>query len=151
MIPWTLAHQAPLSMGFSSQEYWRGLPFPSPGHLPDPEMEPWSPALQAGSLPSAPLALFPLLWEPGLNSTRKSGNRWGHSSEFSHPRIIGWWLLLGILTQNFQTALWIFKMKESSHAERDICWQQDVTKMGIWGGHWQHLLLRGTFKVQKVH
>ena len=49
--PWTVACQAPLSMGFSRQEYWTGLPFPSPGDLPDPEIEPGSPALQADSLP----------------------------------------------------------------------------------------------------
>ena len=42
---WTVAHQAPLSMGFSRQEYWSGLPFPSPGDLPKPRMEPSSPAL----------------------------------------------------------------------------------------------------------
>ena len=42
--PWTVAYQAPPSMGFSRQEYWSGLPFPSPGDLPDPGMEPWSPA-----------------------------------------------------------------------------------------------------------
>ena len=41
--PWTVAHQAPLSMGFSRQEYWSGLPFPSPGDLPNPGMEPVSP------------------------------------------------------------------------------------------------------------
>ena len=41
-----------LSMGFSRQEYWSGLPFLSPGDLPDPEIEPWSPTLQADSLPS---------------------------------------------------------------------------------------------------
>ena len=40
--PWTVAHQAPLSMGFSRQEYWSGLPFPSPGDLPDPGIEPTS-------------------------------------------------------------------------------------------------------------
>ena len=40
--PWTVAHQASLSRGFSRQEYWGGLPFPSPGNLPDPEMEPTS-------------------------------------------------------------------------------------------------------------
>ena len=40
--PWTVAHQAPLSMGFSRQEYWSGLPFPSPGDLPDPGVEPTS-------------------------------------------------------------------------------------------------------------
>ena len=45
--PRTVAHQAPLSMGFSRQEYWSGLPFPSPGDLPDPGIEPRSPALQA--------------------------------------------------------------------------------------------------------
>ena len=43
--PWTVAHQAPLSMEFSRQEYWSGLPFPSPGDLPDPGIEPRSPAL----------------------------------------------------------------------------------------------------------
>ena len=49
--PWTVVHQVPLSGGFLRQEYWRGLPFPFPGHLPDPGMEPKSPALQADSLP----------------------------------------------------------------------------------------------------
>ena len=47
--PRTVAHPAPLSMGYSRQEYWSGLPFPSPGDLPDPRIEPWSPALQADS------------------------------------------------------------------------------------------------------
>ena len=51
---WTVACQAPLSMGFSRQEYWSGLPFPSPRDLPDPGMEPGSPALQTGSLPCDP-------------------------------------------------------------------------------------------------
>ena len=53
VTPWTVAHQPPLSMQFSRQEYWRGLPFPSPGNLPDPGIEPGSPILQADSLPSA--------------------------------------------------------------------------------------------------
>ena len=48
--PWTVAYQDPLSMGFSRQEYWSGLPFPSPGDLPDPGIEPRSPALQADAL-----------------------------------------------------------------------------------------------------
>ena len=52
--PWTGAHQAPPSMGFSRQEYWSGLPFPSPGDLPDPGIEPRSPALQADALTSEP-------------------------------------------------------------------------------------------------
>ena len=50
MTPWTAARQAPLSMGFPRQEYWSGLPFPSLGDLPDPGIEPVSPALQASSL-----------------------------------------------------------------------------------------------------
>ena len=54
MTPWTVAHHAPLSMGFSRQEYWSGLPFPSPGDLPHLGMEPRSPALQADSLPFEP-------------------------------------------------------------------------------------------------
>ena len=46
--PRTVAHQGPLSMGFSRQEYWSGLPIPSPWDLPDPGIEPVSPALQEG-------------------------------------------------------------------------------------------------------
>ena len=52
--PWTVAHQAPLSMGFSRREYWSGLPFPSPGDLPNPGIKPGSPALQADALSSEP-------------------------------------------------------------------------------------------------
>ena len=55
--PWTVALQAPLSMGFSRQEYWSGVPFPSPGDLPDPEAEPESlksPALASGFFNTAP-------------------------------------------------------------------------------------------------
>ena len=54
VTPWTIACQAPLSMEFSRQEYWSGLPFPSPGDLPDPGVEPRSLTLQADSLPSEP-------------------------------------------------------------------------------------------------
>ena len=58
VTPWTVACQAPLSMGFSRQEYWSGLPFPSPGDLPDPGIEPGSPALQADSLPTEQQSCF---------------------------------------------------------------------------------------------
>ena len=51
VTPWTVAHQAPLSMGFSRQEYWSGLPYPPPGDLPNPRIEPRSPASPADSLP----------------------------------------------------------------------------------------------------
>ena len=55
MTLWTVVGQAPLPMGFSWRGCWRGLPCPSPGALPDPEVEPGTPVLQAGSLPSEPL------------------------------------------------------------------------------------------------
>ena len=69
--PWTVAYQAPPSMGFSRQEYWSGLPFPSPGDLPDSGIEPRSPALQADALPFEPpgrlyLKLSTLQTEPTL-------------------------------------------------------------------------------------
>ena len=54
MTPWTVAYQPPPSMGFSRQECWSGLPFPSPGDLPNPGIEAGSPALQADTLPSEP-------------------------------------------------------------------------------------------------
>ena len=62
---WTVAHQAPPSMGFSRQEYWSALPFPSPRDLLDPGIEPRSPALQADALTSKP---------PGKTSIPKKGN-----------------------------------------------------------------------------
>ena len=65
--PWTVAHQAPLSMGFSRQEYCSGLSFPSPGDLPDPGIKPRSPALEADALTSEPqpwVCLCPLPLEP---------------------------------------------------------------------------------------
>ena len=52
VTPWTVAYQAPPSMGFSRQEYWSGLPFPSPGDLPNPGIEPGFPALEADALTS---------------------------------------------------------------------------------------------------
>ena len=54
VTPWTIAHQAPLSMGFSRQEDWSGFPSPPPGDLPAPGIEPRCPTLQADSLPSEP-------------------------------------------------------------------------------------------------
>ena len=68
---WTVAHQVPLCMGFFRQEYWSGLPFPSPGDRPDPGIKPGSSALQADSLPPEP---------PGKPSLLKQF----HSSHHSH-------------------------------------------------------------------
>ena len=54
MTLWTIAHQAPLSVGFPKQDNWSGLPFPSAGDLPNPGIKPGSAALQADALPSEP-------------------------------------------------------------------------------------------------
>ena len=62
--PWTVAHQAPLSMGFPRQEYWSGLPFSSPGDLPDPGIKPASPPLAGGFLTTEP---------PGKPNTESEG------------------------------------------------------------------------------
>ena len=66
MTPWTAADQAPRSMGFSRQKSWSGLPFLSPGDLPDPGIKPGSPALQADSLPCEP---------PGKNENQNIKNK----------------------------------------------------------------------------
>jgi len=81
---WTVAYQAPLSMGFSRQEYWNGLPFPSPGDLPHPGIKLRSPALQADALPSEPPGK-PILvrkdWQ--LNQ-----NPFEPLCDYSHPIVI---------------------------------------------------------------
>ena len=69
VTPWTVAQQAPPPMGFSRQEYWRGLPFPSPGDLPDPRIKPRSHALQADALTSEPPGKRKLLPNPTLSSS----------------------------------------------------------------------------------
>ena len=63
VAPWTVAYQAPPSMGFSRQECWSGLPFPSSRDLLDPGIEPGSPALQADALPSEPSGKPILYWQ----------------------------------------------------------------------------------------
>ena len=66
--PWTVAHQAPLSTKFSRQEYWSGLPFPSPGVLPHSGIEPRSPALLTDSLPSEPQGKSYIISVEGIKS-----------------------------------------------------------------------------------
>ena len=77
--PWTVTYQALLSMGFSRQEYWSGLPFPSPGDLSDPAIEPGSPALQADALLSEP---------PG----KPDGTDRGASNGLFLTRSVGLWV-----------------------------------------------------------
>ena len=83
VAPWTVAYQASVSMEFSRQEYWSGLPFPSPGNLPNPRIEPGSPALQAYSLPSEP----PESPKPTQSSIQflGSGSKYLHLRAFLFP------------------------------------------------------------------
>ena len=102
VTPWTVACQAPLSVGFSRREYWSGLPFPSPGDLPDPGIEPRSPALQAVSLPTDlqgkpnNIILNPLVYVGvlgGLNgkeSTCSAGDQGSIPESLSSISIILW-------------------------------------------------------------
>ena len=73
--PWTVAYQAPPSVGFSRQEYWSGLPFPSPGDLPNTGIEPGSPALRADALPSEPPGKLGYTHIPSLSRRRKNSVR----------------------------------------------------------------------------
>ena len=76
--PQTAAHQAPPSLGFSKQEHWSGLPFPSPGDLPDPGIEPTSPALAADSVPPR----YTLKWlSPELNVCVVRTERWSQKGK----------------------------------------------------------------------
>ena len=68
--PWTVDYQAPSSMGFSRQECWSGLPFTSPGALPDPGIKPGSPALQVDALPSEPWG------KPKIKISLKKKKKW---------------------------------------------------------------------------
>ena len=90
--PWTGACQAPPSVGFSRQEYWSGVPFPSPGDLPNPGIEPGSPTLQADSLLSQPPGK--LCWEETVKGQDQKQEDhckgcWNNSGERC------WWLTAG--------------------------------------------------------
>ena len=100
MTPWTAARQAPLSMGFSRQEFWGGQPFPSPGRLPDPGIKAGSPALQEDSLPSEPPGKP--LPEPYLKAIHAQGGSWDtqrHQHGQGHPSSFPMYPFLSVLLQ----------------------------------------------------
>ena len=115
VTPWTVTHQASPSMGFSRQEYWSRLPFPSPGDLPDPGIELRSLALQADALTSEPLGKPYWAWVSALlrretrylalSSLCKDTQRrqpFASLKESFHQKLICWFLHLGLLSlQNY--------------------------------------------------
>ena len=124
VTPWTVAHQTPLSMGFSRQEYWSGLLFPSPENLPDPGIEPRSPALKAGSLPSEP---------PGNPLSLRGGEKytWELLSIRGNylPHLIHHWLIdLSVLYSKISTTL----LKSfSAWSSGNLLWSKPVDTFGM--------------------
>jgi len=101
--PWTATCQAPLSMGFSGEEYWSGLPFPFPGDLPNPGIKPGSPALQADFLPTE-LQGKPMMCGICFRiiQWQGEGQEWVElqMKDFPNELMIieaGWWILVGSL------------------------------------------------------
>ena len=119
---WTVAYQASPSMGFSRQEYWSGLPFPSPGDLPNPGIEPRSPALEEDALTSEPpgkLRVVPILiYKPGVlqeclspqerMQPLKAGTRICY---VTNTPCRGIWAIYENVCQYDATRLWIFMVK----------------------------------------
>ena len=120
VTPWTVARQAPLSMGFSRQEYWSGFPCPSPGDLPNPGIKPGSLALQANSLQSEPPGKPNLIRErlKDHNTVKLScvkyfytKNVWKETLKVVLTVISGWWWRVceGFLfLSHYFCVFWIF-------------------------------------------
>ena len=120
MTPWTIAHQAPLSRGFCRQVYWSRLPFPPPGDLPDPGIEPTAPVLQMDSLP---LSHWGSPW--GRIKIHKSQNK-------EHRRWRSTWA-----GSAMPPTSWVF-------LDRRVC---DSGWEGSWGGDFCHRYLsQGQFQ-----
>ena len=136
--PWTIAYRAPPSVEFSRQEYWSGLPFPSPEDLPDPGIEPGSPKLQADTLPSQALGK-PFLFS--RSRQRTSGHAW--MWELDHKE--SWALKNGcfwtvVLKKTLESPLdckikpvnpkgnqsWIFTGRTDAEAEAPMLWPPDM-------------------------
>ena len=135
VTPWTVAHHAPLSMGFSRQEHWSGLLFPSPGDLPDPGIEPGSlvsPALSRQILyqlwkliKSISLPLWAIAWVTMPSKTGSIGKNSGQSSESCVP-----WNAL-VTSQP-----WIVIGRTDAGTEAPVLWPPDA-KSQLTGKDWR--------------
>ena len=137
-IPCTVACQASLSMKFPRQEYWSGLPFPPLGDLPNPGIEPASPALQAYSLPPHHLGSPQLMWFYGFSSSHVQLWELDHKEGWA-PKIWCFWTV--VLEETLESPLdckeiqpvhpkgnqsWIFIGRTDAEAEAPILWPPDV-------------------------
>ena len=137
VTPWTVAHQAPLSMRLPKQEHWSGLPFPSPGDLPDSGIEPRLPALQANSLPLSHLGSPSRLQDP----------IWGTGKEIyvgiSALLLVSWsWLVFGRVSCQFNAQDRMSQISNQRRAEllflikaevEATGWYKQATTMpGLW-------------------
>ena len=144
---WTVAYQVPPSMGFSRQEYWSGLPFPSPGDLPDPGTEPGSPALRVDALPSESQHIkkqryyFANKGPSSQSSGFSSSHVW--MWELDHKESWGlkkWCFQIGVLEKTLESPLdckeiqpvhpkgdqsWVFIGRTDAEAEAPILWPPD--------------------------
>ena len=117
-IPWTVARQAPLSMRFSRQEYWSGLPFSSPGDLPDPGVKPGSPALQADSFPTE------LQWVAGglingqVHPLRAGGRQRAGRPLEEQEGMVG--PILHLPSVSWGTAPWLWDRGTSMHRQTGV-------------------------------
>ena len=119
----TVAYQAPQSMGFSRQEYWRGLPFPSPGDIPNPGIEHSSPTLQVDSLPAEPQGKPPdssVGKKPTCNSGDPGsipGLGWSTGEVIGYPLQYSWASLVAQLVKNlpamWETWVWSLRWKDT--------------------------------------
>ena len=127
VTPWTVAHQAPLSMGFPRKEYWTGLPFPSPRSLTNPGIKPMSPALAVGLFTTEPPGKPSLLMTVGFSAITVSIAAISMLSLVTsyvvqclglHASTAGsriWSLVLQSMATNPHTLLYIKKAKEKNH------------------------------------
>ena len=123
--PWSVVRQVPLSLGFSRQEYWSGLPFPSPGDLPEPGMESTPPALPVDSLPPEPQGSpYNQPNSHTLNTNRPKGQTYFMSSTMISK---GWHSLRGRLTGCNQ-ACWETVLELLSDVCREKRWKGEVVK-----------------------
>ena len=134
-IPWTAAHQAPLSMGFSRQEYWSGLPFPSPGDLPHPGIKPRSPTLWTDALPSEPSGKSKQKWK-SLNHVWLFETLWTIQSSGPNTGVGSLSLLQGIFsTQGLNPGLLHCRqiLYQLSHKGSPSAMKLSLNKVALWG------------------